>query len=235
MALLGEAPVALVVGGKGGIGSAIVKELSSKGWDVLTMDIHPEGDDLEIRVDLSDEAAVVDSFNRFRMRRERLDGLVFAAGIWRDRISWKLTAEDWDTVQSVNLRGAFLATKEATPLLRKSPRGRLLFVGSINGARGKVGQAAYCASKAGLEGLMKTLARELGRDGITSNLLAPGLIATPPTLSLPSEVWENAEKERLLSQAGTPEDVAAMAGFLLSKEGGFITGQVINVDGGQGL
>jgi acetoacetyl-CoA reductase/3-oxoacyl-[acyl-carrier protein] reductase len=146
---------------------------------------------------------------------------------------WKLEDADWDEVMRVNLDSAFHVLKLAIPVMRRSGEGAVVLVSSINGERGKVGQANYAASKAGLIGLGRTAARELGRFGIRVNVVAPGMILTPMTEKLSQEIRDRAVEESALGRVGTPEDVARACLFLVSPLASHITGQVLRVDGGQ--
>jgi NAD(P)-dependent dehydrogenase (short-subunit alcohol dehydrogenase family) len=146
---------------------------------------------------------------------------------------WKLSDEDWSDVLRVNLDAAFFLLRAAAPHLRSSSRGAVVLISSINGERGKLGQSNYSASKAGLIGLAKSAARELGRDGARVNVIAPGFIETAMTESLPESVREKAIEESVLGRVGQPEDVAGAVLFLCSDLSRHITGQVLRVDGGQ--
>jgi len=136
-------------------------------------------------------------------------------------------------VLGVNLDSAFHLCRAAIPVLRERGSGSIVFLSSINGERGRFGQSAYAASKAGLHGLAKSLAREVGRFGIRVNCVAPGMIETPMTESLPTQVLDAARAETCLGRLGTPEDVAEVVAFLLSSASRHVTGQVLRVDGGQ--
>jgi 3-oxoacyl-[acyl-carrier protein] reductase len=144
-----------------------------------------------------------------------------------------MTDADWDDVLAVSLSGAFHVSRAAAAHMRGSPAGRVVFISSINGLRGKVGQANYAAAKAGLVGLARSLALELARDGVTVNVVAPGFIDTPMTTGLPESVRAEALVRTPLGRSGRPEDVAAAVRFLCSDAAGFITGVVLPVDGGQ--
>jgi NAD(P)-dependent dehydrogenase (short-subunit alcohol dehydrogenase family) len=163
----------------------------------------------------------------------RLDMLVHCAGITRDAVVWKMAPDDWDQVMRVNLDAAFHLLRGATELLRAASGASVVFVASINGERGKFGQANYAASKAGLIGLGRTAARELGAFGIRVNMIAPGMIATELAARLPEDARERAREESVLGRLGEPEDVAYAALFLASALSRHITGQVLRVDGGQ--
>ncbi len=225
----------LVTGARGGIGAATVILLAEAGARVLGVDITGEnrspGCDI-LGCDLSDPEQVRDFFAGLKERGEALDGLVHCAGITRDGVLWKLSDEDWTAVLRTNLDSAFYLLREATPMLRERG-GSIALVSSINGERGKFGQANYTASKAGLIGLARTAARELGRFKVRVNVIAPGLIQTPMTKQLPPEVIERALDETALGVLGEPEDVARVAYFLLSDLSRHVTGQVLRVDGGQ--
>jgi len=210
--------VAGVVGAAGGIGSAIVQRLG-EGARVISLDAG--------NCDVRDPQSVAAAFANI----ERLDYLIYAAGITRESVIWKLGVDDWDDIHNVNLRGAFLVLREAIPIMRRGDGGRIVLIGSINGSRGKFGTAAYSASKAGLIGLGKSVAREVGRFGITVNIVEPGWVRTPMTDALPDAMRETALQETLLQQLVRPEDVAATVAFLCSAPR--LTGQVIRVDAGQ--
>jgi 3-oxoacyl-[acyl-carrier protein] reductase len=211
--------VAAVVGADGAIGSTIVRRLCESGARVVSLDLS----NCDVREPMSVAAAFA--------KLERLDMLVYAAGVSRESVVWKLHAEDWDAIHNVNLRGAFLVLREAIPILRRSGGGRVVLIGSINGSRGKFGTAAYSASKAGLIGLAKSVARETGRFGITVNVVEPGWVHTPMTSALPIDVREAALEQTLLGEFVEPDDVADAVAFLCNAR--HITGQVIRVDSGQ--
>jgi len=153
----------------------------------------------------------------------------------RDAVVWKLTVDDWDLIQAVNLRGAFLLLRHAVPVMRNGGSGRVVLIGSINGSRGKFGTSAYSASKAGLLGLAKSVARETARFGILVNVVEPGWVRTPLTEAVPKEVRDAALAESLLGRFVEPEDVAASVLFLCGPGARSITGQILRVDGGQFL
>jgi 3-oxoacyl-[acyl-carrier protein] reductase len=162
-----------------------------------------------------------------------LDILVCNAGINRDAVSWKMTEEQWDEVIDTNLKGYFNYIRHAAGLFKSQNSGKIVCVTSINGLRGKFGQANYSASKAGIIGLVKSLARELGRSNVNVNAVAPGLIETEMMKQAPADVKEKALSEIVLGRLGTPEDVAHLVTFLCSDLARHITGEVIKVDGGQ--
>jgi NAD(P)-dependent dehydrogenase (short-subunit alcohol dehydrogenase family) len=163
----------------------------------------------------------------------RLDVIVHAAGIVRDGVLWKMTDDDWSDVLRINLDAAFWILRGAAPLMRAAGSGSIVLVTSINGERGKFGQANYAAAKAGLVGLGRSAARELGRSGVRVNLVAPGFIDTAMTASLPDDIKAKAIEETALGRAGRPEDVAAAILFLASDMSRHVTGQILRVDGGQ--
>lgn len=226
---------ALVTGGGSGIGRAIVAALARDAW-VATLDLsysEPTSAEVDLEVDVTNRSAVAEAVEDITSRNEGIDWVVCAAGIIKDRVSWKMSDADWDDVLTVNLTGAFNVARAAIPALRESPCGRLIFIGSINGVRGSFGQANYAASKAGLIGLARSLAHELGRDGVTVNVVTPGFIDTPMTRTLSAEIRERAVNRTPLRCIGQPNDVAAAVRFLCQEAAGFITGAVLPVDGGQ--
>jgi NAD(P)-dependent dehydrogenase (short-subunit alcohol dehydrogenase family) len=229
-------PTALVTGASGGIGRAITKALA-RDATVVALD-RTFTDPLQaasraVEVDVANAAAVMSAIGKVGAELGAIDWVVCAAGIIRDRVSWKMTDEEWSSVIDVNLTGVFNTARAVTPFLRKSSAGRLVFIGSINGTRGRFGQANYTAAKAGLVGLARTLALELARDQITVNVVSPGFIDTPMTRSLPADLQDRAVARTPLRRAGCPDDVAAAVRFLCSADAGFITGTVLPVDGGQ--
>ena len=241
-----DGAVALVTGGAGGIGAAIVESLVSAGAQVTSADLQHA--DLQhaaelgpaqsaglarVRCDVSKSDELRALVEGIVAKHDALDLVVHCAGITRDGISWKMPDEDWAAVMRVNLDSAFYLMKAAAPWLRKSTRGAAVMISSINGQRGKLGQVNYAASKAGLIGLARSLARELGRDGARVNVVAPGFITTKMTAAMPQALQDKAIAETVLGRAGRPEDVAAAVLFLCSDLSRHISGQVLRVDGGQ--
>lgn len=228
--------VALVTGGGGGIGAAVVATLLRAGARVASADLSgrqgPSGC-TDLPVDLSRGEEAESLVGRTVEALGRMDVLVHAAGIARDATLWRLERPDWDAVLEVNLTSAFHLLRAAAPVLRAQGGGTIVLVSSINGQRGKRGQAAYAASKAGLEALGKTAAIELAPSNVRVNVVAPGWIDTAMTASLPADIRERAVEESLLKRAGRPEDVALAVLFLATDMSRHVTGQVLRVDGGQ--
>ncbi len=228
--------VAVVAGGAGAIGSAIAARLTESGARVYALDLPghavPDGVAL-VDCDLTQSSEVAAAIDRIGREAGRLDVVVHAAGITRDGRLWKLTDEDWRTLMAVNLDSAFTLVRAATPLMRERSGGAIVLISSINGTRGKVGQAAYAASKAGIDALARTAARELGGFGIRVNVVAPGWIQTPMTAAVPEDFRRRAIEESALGRLGEPDDVARAVLFLVTELGRHVTGQVLRVDGGQ--
>lgn len=231
-----EGRVAVVAGGGGGIGRAVVGRLLEARAKVFSVDqagVGAEAGAESLECDLADPGAFEALFEDLRARAGRLDVVVHAAGVTADGVVWKLDDEAWTRVLAVNLDSAFRVIRGAVPWLRETGGGSVILVSSINGERGKFGQANYAASKAGLVGLARTAARETGRFGIRVNVVAPGLIETRMTESLPAEVKQQAVDESALGRAGQPDDVARAVLFLATDASRHVTGQTLRVDGGQ--
>jgi acetoacetyl-CoA reductase/3-oxoacyl-[acyl-carrier protein] reductase len=227
---------ALVAGGSGGIGSATATLLAQAGARVFSVDRPglpaPEGTE-GLPCDLADPRAIEPLLAEVRRRSDALDLLVHSAGITRDGVLWKMSDEDWSSVIEVNLGSAFRLLRGAAPLLRAKGGGSVVLVSSINGERGKFGQSNYAASKAGMIGLARSAARELGRHGVRVNVVAPGLVRTAMTAGLAEEHLKKSIDETVLGRAAEPEDVARAVLFLCSDLSRHVTGQVLRVDGGQ--
>ncbi len=240
--------VAIVTGGSRGIGQAIAIDLARAGANVVfTFRDDAEGAHRTTAaiaaagrcpLGLRADGRVAGTAERVVAAAEqhfgRLDVLVNNAGVARDHVVWKMPDEAWDEVMETNLTACFRFVRAAIPLMRAGG-GRIVNISSINAQRGKFGQANYTASKAGLIGFSKTVAREVGSFGITVNVVTPGLIATDLVAAAPDEVRTRALGEIVLGRLGEPEDVAALVTFLASDRARHITGAVIPVDGGQYL
>jgi NAD(P)-dependent dehydrogenase (short-subunit alcohol dehydrogenase family) len=229
--------VVLVTGGSGGIGDAVLGELMARGAHGVSLDLVPSSrpgvqwHETDMRSDTSVQSAV----EELHEQHGRIDVAVHAAGVSRDAVVWKLTAEDWDLVHAVNLRGAFLLMHHAVPCMRQGNGGRIVLIGSINGSRGKFGLSAYASSKAGLLGLCRSVARETARFGVRVNVVEPGMVRTPMIDALPDAVRQAAVGETLVGRLAEPDDVAHAVSFLCGPESRHVTGQILRVDGGQYL
>lgn len=247
--MLLEGRVALITGGSRGIGAAVSLAFAREGADVclgyrkkesaarvLEEKIRAMGRKaLAVQGDLSSFSEASRVVETAQEAFGRIDILVNNAGMGWDGVSWKMTEEQWDLVIQVNLKSCFNVTRQVAPLLKGRRAGKIINITSINGIRGKFGQSNYCASKAGIIGYTKALAKELGAFGVNVNALAPGLIDTDMLKASPArdKVIDLAMGEMALKRLGTPEDVADVAVFLASEMSRHITGEVIKVDGGQ--
>lgn len=227
---------AIVAGGGGGIGRAVCARLLTTGARVVSLDRdgHPPPPGAEpMCCDLADSAAVTSAIEAAHARLGRLDVVVHCAGVARDGALVRMTDDDWRWVMAANLDSAFYVLRSTGPLLRASGGGAVVLVSSINGERGKAGQANYAASKAGLIALGRTAAREWGRHHVRVNIVAPGWTDTPMTAGLPDELRQRALAETALGRLGHPDDVAGAVVFLCTDASRHVTGQVLRVDGGQ--
>ncbi|HUI46185.1 MAG TPA: 3-oxoacyl-[acyl-carrier-protein] reductase [Nitrospirota bacterium] len=237
--------VALVTGAAQGIGRDIALALATDGADVAICDVNLEAAqktaaDIEAKgkKSLALKANVAVSLDVTAMLEQvveklgRIDILVNNAGITRDGLILRMKDEDWDLVLSINLKGAFLCAKAALKYMTKQRSGTIINIASIVGAMGNAGQANYVASKAGLIGLTKTIAREYANRNITANAVAPGFIETAMTQALSEDVRQELAKQIPMGKLGTPQDVANAVRFLASPQASYITGQVVHVNGG---
>jgi len=237
--------VALVTGASRGIGRSISLALAAQGAKIVAADIDQQATEAfvaELKAAGTEAvAAVVNVTQKGDVERlvevaketfNRIDILVNNAGITRDALLLRMKDEDWDAVLDVNLKGAFLCSRAVAKLMSKQRSGRIINIASVVGQMGNAGQANYCASKAGLIGLTRSNARELAKRNITVNAVAPGFIATDMTAALAEDVQRELTAQIPLDRLGSAEDIAHSVLFLASDQAGYITGQVIGVNGG---
>ncbi len=240
-----EGKTALITGGARGIGREIVLKFAKEGANIALCDINlqqAEETAKEVKdlgreaiafgVDVADSKVVQEMVDKILDKFGKIDILINNAGITRDALLIRMSEQDWDSVISVNLKGTFNCTKAVAKVMLKARSGRIVNIASIIGLMGNAGQANYSASKAGIIGLTKSVAKELAPRGINVNAIAPGFIQTDMTARLPEDIRNRMLSEIPLGRFGGPEDVARLALFLSSENSSYITGQVIQVDGG---
>ncbi|MCP4710833.1 MAG: 3-oxoacyl-[acyl-carrier-protein] reductase [Planctomycetes bacterium] len=239
--------LAIVTGGARGIGRAIVFALIQQNRKVAAIDINQEmldelinlatekgvADDLITeKLDITDSKAFTETIERLAEEHGGIGILVNNAGITRDGLLMTMKDEDFDKVIEINLKAAFIATRAATRSMMRNRWGRIINIASVAGVMGNAGQTNYAASKAGLIGMAKTVARELAKRNVTANCVAPGFIITEMTGILPERVLDGAKQIIPMKKLGAVDDVAAAVAFFASDPAGYITGQVMCVDGG---
>ncbi len=237
--------VALVTGAARGLGRTIAENLARCGAKVACVDVNAEllaqavsaigsagGTAMALTCDVTNSERVGAVIDEVVQAWGRLDILVNNAGITKDTLVMRMKDDQWDAVININLRGTFLFTRTAARVLMRSPRGRIVNIASVSGLMGNPGQANYSASKAGVIGLTRTVAKELAGRNITVNAVAPGFIATEMTAALRPEIITEVRKQIPLGRLGEPQDVADAVLFLVSPAADYITGHVLTVDGG---
>lgn len=237
--------VALVTGAAQGIGKAVSLLLARNGADIIVSDVNLEKAEetakevqtlgrkaLAIKADVAKLEDVEKMVEATLAQFGHVDILVNNAGIARDKLILRMTEEDWDAVLNINLKGTFNCTKAVVRHMSKQRSGKIVNIASVVGEMGNAGQGNYAASKAGVIGFTKTIAREFAQRGINVNAIAPGYIETPMTDALPDKAKEELKRLIPMDRLGKPEDVAEAVLFLVSESANYITGQVLNVNGG---
>ena len=241
--------IALVTGGSRGIGRSIALALASQGANVIINYTSNEESALKVieeiesfnvkglavKANISKSEEVAEMINKIEETFDGIDILVNNAGITKDNLFIRMKEEDWDQVMDVNLKGTFLCTKAVIRKMIKQKYGRIINMSSVVGVAGNPGQANYCASKAGVIGFTKSIAKEVAGKNITVNAIAPGFIETDMTKVLPENVKESMLEVIPMKKYGKPEDIANLVVFLSSDNANYITGQVIHVDGGMAM
>lgn len=237
---------ALITGGSRGIGRAIAIELSRQGINIIitynsseekALEVIKEVENngvkgLAVKADVSSEEDVKNMMKTIKNQFDSVDILVNNAGVTKDNLLLRMKTEEWDKVMDTNLKGVYLCTKAVARGMMKKRYGKIINIASVVGISGNAGQGNYSASKAGVIGFTKSIAKELGSRGITVNGVAPGFVETDMTEVLSEDIKKHSLNMIPLKRFGKPEDIANVVGFLCSEKADYITGQIINVDGG---
>lgn len=230
----------LIFGGTGGIGAHFVEQFTNSGWNVIFTYCGNKDEAARLEdkykakgwhIDATGEKEIQSLIDQIKREYSRLDALIYATGIFEDALIDKMELESWNKVLSINLSGAFLATKHALPLLRESGDGRILYIGSVMGEAGCYGSSSYSVTKAGLIALAKSVALENAKKNVTANVLSFGYIDTGMTTQVPDNVLESAMKKIPMKRLGNPSDMAKIAVDLCSEHMNYLSGQTIRVNG----
>ena len=233
--------IAIVTGGSRGIGKGIAKKLLISGAKVALLgksaelsnktriELEKLGEIIYFSADIKKSSDIKSSIKKIVEKWNKIDILINNAGITHDKLAIRTSEDEWSNVLDTNLKGTFNCTKSVLPCMIKNKSGRIVSISSVVGIMGNPGQASYCASKAGIIGFTKSIAKEYGSKSITVNAVAPGLIETDMTKDINTE---KLSKSIILERSGTPEDISNLVCFLCTEDASYITGQVINVDGG---
>ena len=242
---MSERKVAMITGGTRGIGKAIAKIFSDNGYDLiinyvsdktdltkLEEDLKNNNEILFVRANVGELNSVEEAVKKAIEKFGKIDVLVNNAGITRDNLIMRMKEEEFDQVINTNLKGTFNVTKSVVPYMMKKREGKIVNISSVVGVSGNAGQCNYAASKAGIIGFTKSIAKELASRNILANAVAPGFIDTDMTECLNDKVKESINNQIPLKRMGTPEEIAKAVYFLASSDNTYITGQVLNIDGG---